>query len=86
MEHELKTWQPFFQHVLDGEKTFEVRRNDRGFQRGDTLVLRETEGQSSYYRTGRELRVQVAYVLTGEQFGIRDGYCVMGIKKQEQER
>lgn len=39
--HELKTWSPFFEAIANEEKTFEVRRNDRDFQVGDILLLRE---------------------------------------------
>lgn len=39
MIHELKTWPEFFDAIDRGEKTFEVRRDDRGFQVGDTLAL-----------------------------------------------
>ena len=39
--HILKTFPNYFQQVWDGEKTFEVRFDDRGYQRGDVLVLRE---------------------------------------------
>lgn len=41
MKHELKIWPQYFCRVADGSKTFEVRNNDRGFQPGDTVVLRE---------------------------------------------
>ena len=41
MTHELKIWPQYFCRVKDGTKTFEVRKNDRGFQPGDTVVLRE---------------------------------------------
>lgn len=39
MIHELKTWPEFFDAVERGDKTFEVRLDDRGFQVGDELVL-----------------------------------------------
>lgn len=41
MIHELKIWPQFYCRVLDGSKTFEVRDNDRFFQPGDTVVLKE---------------------------------------------
>lgn len=41
MKHELKIWPQYYCRVADGSKTFEVRKNDRGFQPGDTVVLRE---------------------------------------------
>jgi hypothetical protein len=46
MIHELKTWPQYFQRVKDGSKTFEVRKNDRGFQLGDSVVLREWDPNS----------------------------------------
>lgn len=41
MKHELKIWPQYYCRVADGSKTFEVRDNDRGFQPGDTVTLRE---------------------------------------------
>jgi hypothetical protein len=42
--HELKSWPEFFSAIETGEKTFELRRNDRNYQVGDVLVLREWKG------------------------------------------
>jgi len=40
-EHLLKVIPPYFDSLVAGSKTFEVRRNDRAYQRGDVLRLRE---------------------------------------------
>ena len=80
-EHELKCWPEFFSAIVSGEKTFELRKDDRGFKVGDVLRLREwsparPEAHGGY--TGRSLRVTVSYVLSG--WALADGYVVMGIK------
>lgn len=41
MIHELKIWPQYYCRVANGTKTFEVRKNDRGFQPGDTVILKE---------------------------------------------
>lgn len=63
--HVLKTWQDFFQAVADGRKTFDVRKDDRGFQAGDKVVLVEVENRTSQtlYKTGRSLCADIGYVL-----------------------
>lgn len=39
--HSLKVQPPYFRPLFDEDKTFEVRRNDRAYQRGDLLILHE---------------------------------------------
>lgn len=39
--HKLKTWPRFFDAIASGAKTYEVRLDDRGFQKGDAVVLEE---------------------------------------------
>lgn len=46
MHHELKIEPPYFQAVIDGRKTFEIRKNDRGYNAGDTVLLREYDDTS----------------------------------------
>lgn len=41
MKHELKCYPNNFQRIKSGEKNFDVRRNDRGYQAGDEVTLKE---------------------------------------------
>lgn len=76
--HLLKTWPEYFEQIFMGRKTFEVRKNDRDFNTGDTLILKEWNPQSGEY-TGRELARGVGFILHGNSFGIEEGYCVMSL-------
>jgi len=77
-KHELKTWPDYFYRVFAGSKKFEVRKNDRDFQIGDQLHLREYDPNTNEY-TGRDLYKTVTYILHGGEFGIEKGYCVMSL-------
>lgn len=85
MRHELKTINPFFQQVWRGEKTFEIRKNDRGFRVGDKLWLREYSSPSSQkpaYYIGHEIIAKVKHVLTHTDFpdGLKAGYVCLSIE------
>lgn len=82
MTHALKTWPEFFKDVLDGVKTFEVRKADRPFKVGETLLLQEWDRDNEKY-TGAETLREITYILYGGQFGIEVGYCVMGLKEKD---
>lgn len=67
--HDLKTWPRFFDDVASGRKTWEVRRvDDRTFQAGDSLRLREWDPANGAY-TGRETTVRVTYVVSLSEIG-----------------
>ena len=82
--HELKTWPVYFRELVSGAKTFEFRKNDRHFQRGDVLHLREWDKEESHIDTlrytGRDLWFEITYVLTGIE-GLQDGYAVLAISE-----
>lgn len=84
--HELKTEHPYFEAVLRGDKTFEVRRNDRDFQTGDTLSLVEIPqppplaGSACWYPEPRRINATITYILHGPKYGIEAGFCVLGIR------
>ena len=62
MKIEKKVWPDFFQKILDGAKTFELRLADFDCNAGDILVLREWNPETGEY-TGRVLEKEVTYVL-----------------------
>ncbi|MBO3269239.1 ASCH/PUA domain-containing protein [Hymenobacter defluvii] len=75
--HELKIWPSCFSAVEARTKPFDVRQNDRNFQVGDAVLLREYEPESEQY-TGRVLTRWISYVLHGGAFGVEAGWCVLG--------
>lgn len=86
-EHVLKVAPAYMDALLDGSKTFEVRRNDRGFQRGDTLLLWEWEyrkGRDEPWSIDRQVRAKVTFVFSGDPSlrdcgGVHPGYVVLGL-------
>lgn len=76
--HELKTHPKPFQALIDGVKPYEVRKDDRGFQRGDVLCLREWDPDKEAY-TGRVCWRVVTYVTAGGEWGLPVDLCVLGL-------
>ena len=72
--HHIKLGASFFGEVERGEKTFELRKNDRDYKKGDILEMMEFKDGKN---TGRTVRVLVTYILT-EFAGLEEGYCIMG--------
>lgn len=83
--HDLKLSIFFCDAVYNGRKSFEVRRNDRGFQTGDHIkfipIKPGTTKQEDMY-PDHPIKTQeyvITYMLNG--WGIENGYVVLGIKK-----
>ncbi len=74
--HDLKTHRKCFLAVKHGLKSFELRKNDRDFQLGDYLRLREWDHEKGTY-TGDKITRRVDYILRGGKFGLPKGYVVM---------
>lgn len=76
--HELKTWPSYFMYLPEGEKTFEVRKNDRDYAIGDRLILREWDNDEGY--SGRKEERTISYIMKGGQFGVEPGYVVIALQ------
>lgn len=74
MLHTLKIQSRYFKDVVNGLKTFEIRKNDRDYKVGDILVLEE---RLCGRFTDEQIKVKVTYITDYAQ---QDGYVVMGIE------
>jgi hypothetical protein len=79
MTHDLKTWPGPFEALVSGLKRFEIRNDDRGFQVGHMLNLREWDPGTAVY-SGRWMLFQVTHIERGPNWGLPADVVVMGIK------
>lgn len=79
--HSLKTWPEYFQAIDSGLKTFEIRRDDREYNVGDLLNLREWDADKQEFTNSPPLLRRVTYIMRGFDFGLRPGFVALGIEK-----
>ena len=72
--HKLKTWPKLFATSAAGDKPFEIRKNDRYFRVGDTLVLQEWDPITQKY-SGKSLTRKITYIQP-----VSKSYVVMGLE------
>ena len=77
--HELKTDIEFFRANQSGDKMFEIRYNDRGYQKGDIVILMPYS-QGKPVEPYHGLRFVITYVIGYQQ---KEGWVVFGIKPEE---
>ena len=77
--HSLKILPEYFEAVISGVKTFEIRKDDRGFKVGDTIILDEIFHKYGEY-TYRSIKVEITYILRGGEYGLDENYVIMSIK------
>ena len=84
MTHNIKLSDKFADAILNGEKIFEVRYNDRGYQKGDRIVFQVVDdvGVSTPHLLSTKV-YEITYVLSG--WGIKENFVVFSIKPVELE-
>ena len=78
--HEIKLSREFQDAVLCGEKSFEVRYNDRGYQKGDLVKFHVTDRRNIVEPLDSKV-YEITYVLSG--WHIEQDYVVFGIREVE---
>lgn len=77
VKHDLKILPEYFEGVISGKKRFELRKNDRNYEIGDTFILREWKQDVGY--TGRYFLQSISYVIKNcPEYGLMDGYAIFG--------
>jgi hypothetical protein len=77
--HSVKCKPEFFEPLLQGLKNNEVRENDRSYQVGDILTIKEFDPRTQEGYTGRETIRLVTHVLR-EFHAVSQNYVVLSLK------
>jgi len=87
IDHQLKTDPDVYDDTWRGVKTFEIRKDDRGYEVGDMLQLRRTLHTGDEMRNGKPLVytgetccVKVLHILRGPCYGLADGWAIMSVQ------
>lgn len=81
MVHYLKIWPIHYQRVKNGSKTFEIRENDRCFQRGDLVKLCEWNQETEKYTGSRDLVYEI-----GDVYAIDETRVVFSLLSMTEEK
>lgn len=81
--HKLKLNLKFCDEVFYGEKSFEIRQNDRGFQTGDKIIfipVDENGMEHTHLPLSKKI-YKITYILSG--WDLKNGYVALAIKECE---
>lgn len=81
--HEIKLSEEFAEEVLSGQKSFEIRFNDRGYQKGDLVKFKVVDsiGIPHVFHPLNDKLFEITYVLSG--CGLKESYVAFSIKESD---
>ena len=79
MTHKLKLQKEYAAPVLNGQKTFEIRFDDRGYQKGDFIEFNVVDGSLEINHPLNGKTFVITYVLHG--WGLKENWCALAIKE-----
>lgn len=78
--HILKLSYEYWNDVMSGMKSFELRKNDRDFQLGDLIIFQECHPMVEQFTPIRSQPFRIIYILKDvPQYGLKNGYAILGI-------
>lgn len=81
--HHIKLSIQFCGDVLNGNKCFEVRENDRGYQKGDLVQFEPYDPNKLCHHPIEDRTYVITYVLNG--WGLKNGFVAFGIKEAKEQ-
>jgi Domain of unknown function (DUF3850) len=84
--HIVKSWAHFFDAIKRGDKTHDLRKDDRNFQVGDVLRLERYDNVTGRYTEDAPCFVDVTYITNRQtpcafsSSVLEPGYCILSIQ------
>ena len=77
--HILKISRNYLMDILVNGKTFEIRKDDRGYEVGDLIHFVDTNGEEFFHYSKYVFRIH--YILRDvPQYGLASDYCILAIR------
>lgn len=82
--HFVKIYEMYADDVLNGRKTFEVRKNDRDYREGDKIIFTVVDnmGENEVPHALTGIVYEITYVIE-DVLGLQEGYAVLGIRRDD---
>lgn len=78
--HELKIHKHYYDFIINGYKTFELRKNDRNYEVGDIIHFVKENGEDFLNNSNNIF--EITYILQNvPQYGLCNDFCILSIKK-----
>ena len=77
MQHNLKILPEYYLELVSGAKTFELRKDNRNYQIGDTVVFSILNSDGII--TPSNTIWKITYVIRGGQYGLDKEYCIFSL-------
>lgn len=80
--HTLKILPKYYVALVNGEKTFELRKNDRDYKVGDLITFTNTDGTPFITPHKERIVFRITYILENvSEYGLDDEYCILALKR-----
>jgi hypothetical protein len=84
--HHVKSWAQYFGPITTDQRTHDLRRNDRDYKVGDTMILEEFDPTTQKY-TGQKCEVEITSMTSMSQpcavssEALDPAFCILSIRR-----